>query len=129
MYKRKRNNYHFLFLLVFVCALKLFHIGYKRVHFSSDLLFNSFVKNYGSELALQDNVLEANKLIINNSILEFDLSEQLKSNGYFKQRIVEYSYPVKLNENSKFKITTLQEKINCNLKSKTTSFKLYECKK
>ena len=127
MYKGKKSNYHFLFLILLVCVLKLFHIGYKRVHFSTDLLFNAFVKNFGSEMALQEYVLEANKLIIDNQLINFDLSNNLKSNGYFKQRIVEFSYPVKLSEKSKFKITYLKEKVNCNLLSKSKKFKLYEC--
>ena len=127
MYKGKKSNYHFLFLILLICVLKLFHIGYKRVHFSTDLLFNSFVKNFGSEMALQEYVLEANKLIIDNQLINFDLSNNLKSNGYFKQRIVEFSYPVKLSEKSKFKITNLKEKVNCNLLSKSKKFKLYEC--
>ena len=127
MYKGKKSNYHFLFLILLVCVLKLFHIGYKRVHFSTDLLFNSFVKNFGSEMALQDYVLEANKLITDNQLINFDLSNNLKSNGYFKQRIVEFSYPVKLSEKSKFKITYLKEKVNCNLLSKSRKFNLYEC--
>ena len=123
----KKKSLYLITCLLLACAIKLFHIGYKRVHFSTDLLFNSFVKNFGSEMALQDYVLEANKLITDNQLINFDLSNNLKSNGYFKQRIVEFSYPVKLSEKSKFKITNLKEKVNCNLLSKSKKFKLYEC--
>ncbi len=127
MPKEKRNDLIFLFLILLVCIIKLFHIGYKRVHFSSDLLINSFKENYGKEVVLEKNILEANKLILDNKIKNFNLSSNLKLNHYFKQRIVEFSYPVKLNKNSKFIITSNKENLNCKLKSTSEKLKLYEC--
>tara|TARA_Y100001970_G_scaffold159719_1_gene195430 strand:+ start:6685 stop:7068 length:384 start_codon:yes stop_codon:yes gene_type:complete len=127
MLKEKRNDLIFLFLILLVCVLKLFHIGYKRVHFSTDLLINSFKENSGREIVVEKKILEANKLILDNKIQNFNISNNLKLNHYFKQRIVEVSYPIKLNQDSKFVITTNKEKLNCQLKSNSKEFKLYEC--
>ena len=61
MIKEKKNDLIFLFLIFLVCVLKLFHIGYKRVHFSTDLLINSFKENSGREIIVEKKILEANK--------------------------------------------------------------------
>ena len=50
-----------------------------------------------------------NKLI-SILITNFNLSEELMSNGYFKQRIVESSYQIRLNETSKA-VISLRNKI------------------
>ena len=47
--------------------------------------------------------------------------------NYFRQRIVEFSYPKRLNEKSKFLIVSIEENSNCTLKSKSKKIKLYEC--
>ena len=123
---KKKSLYLVTFLLL-VCAIKLFQIGYKRIHFSSDLLLGSFKKSFGDELALGKDVLEANKLISEENILDFNLSHKLMLNNYFRQRIVEFSYPKRLNKESKFLITSINENLNCTLVSKLEKVKLYEC--
>ena len=123
----ERNSLYLIIFVLLVCTLKLVHIGYKRIHFSPDLLLNSFKKNFGDQLAVSENVLDANKLILRQKILDFNLSKNLKANAYFRQRMIEFSYPIRLNKNSKFLITQNNEKVNCKLKSQSNKFKLYEC--
>tara|TARA_A100001015_G_scaffold288044_1_gene358511 strand:- start:5988 stop:6362 length:375 start_codon:yes stop_codon:yes gene_type:complete len=122
----KKSSYLFL-VIATICLLKLVQIGYKRINFSSEILFNSFTEDFGGNIALSKNIIEGYKLISQNKLPDFNLSKNLISNGYFKQRIVEYSYPIRLNKDSNHLISQFQEKINCKLKSQSENLKLYEC--
>ena len=102
MYQVKRNNLIFLFLIVVICLIKLFHIGYYRINFSTNLLFYTFKKDFANNQAVSDNVLEAYQLIRKSKISNFNLSNKLYLNGYFRQRIVEFSYPIRFDANSQF---------------------------
>ena len=127
MYQAKRNNFPFLFLIVLICLIKLFHIGYYRIHFSPNLLFHTFERDFANNKAVSDIVLEANQLIEKAKIVDFNLSSNLILNDYFKQRIVEFSYPIRLNENSKFIIAPSDLKLNCKINLESERIKLYEC--
>ena len=74
MYQVKRNNLIFLSLIAIICLIKLFHIGYYRVNFSTNLLFHAFEKDYANNLAVSDNVLEAHELIKKSNILDFNIA-------------------------------------------------------
>ncbi len=123
----KKSDLYIFAILIIVCVLKLVQIGYSRINFSTDILLNSFKKNYGEHIALKKDIIEAKKLLIENEITNFNLSEELMSNGYFKQRIVEFSYPIRLNETSKAVISLRNKSNKCKLKSKLNDLKLYEC--
>tara|TARA_B100000470_G_C19587440_1_gene300596 strand:+ start:225 stop:608 length:384 start_codon:yes stop_codon:yes gene_type:complete len=127
MYQAKRNNFPFLFLIVLICLIKLFHIGYYRIHFSPNLLFHTFERDFANNKAVSDIVLEANQLIEKAKIVDFNLSNNLILNDYFKQRIVEFSYPIRLNKNSKFIIAPSDLKLNCKINLESERIKLYEC--
>ena len=127
MYQIKRSNFIFLFLVVIICLIKLFHIGYYRVNFSTNLLFHAFKKDFANNQAVSVNVLEAYKLVKQSNITDFNLSNNLNLSGYFKQRIVEFSYPVRFDEKSKFVIGLSDSKLNCKIKLKSERIKLYEC--
>ena len=127
MHQVKRNNLIFLFLIVIICLIKLFHIGYYRINFSTNLLFHAFEKDFANNQAVSDNVLEAYQLIRKSKISDFNLSNNLILNDYFKQRIVEFSYPIRLNENSKFIIAPSDLKLNCKINLESKRIKLYEC--
>ena len=127
MYQAKRNNLIFLFLIVVICLIKLFHIGYYRINFSTNLLFHAFEKDYANNLAVSDNVLEAQELIKKSNILDFNLSNNLNLNSYFRQRIVEFSYPIRFNKNSKFLIALSDSNLNCKVILESERIKLHEC--
>ena len=127
MYQVKRNNLIFLFLIVVICLIKLFHIGYYRINFSTNLLFYTFKKDFANNQAVSDNVLEAYQLIRKSKISNFNLSNKLYLNGYFKQRIVEFSYPIRLDTNSQFVLALSHEEVSCSVRLKTQRLKLYEC--
>ena len=127
MYQVKRNNLIFLFLIVIICLIKLFHIGYYRVNFSTNLLFHSFEKDFANNLAVTENVLEAHELIKKSNIHDFNLSNNLNLSSYFRQRIVEFSYPIRFNKNSKFIIALSDSNLNCKVKLESERIKLHEC--
>ena len=127
MYQVKRNNLIFLFLIVVICLIKLFHIGYYRINFSTNLLFYTFKKDFANNQAVSDNVLEAYQLIRKSKISDFNLSNKLYSNGYFKQRIVEFSYPIRLDANSQFVLASSDSRLTCKVKLESKRIKLYEC--
>ncbi len=127
MYQVKRNNLISLSLIVIICLIKLFHIGYYRINFSSNLLFHAFEKDFANNLAVTEDVLEAHELIKKSKIPDFNLSNNLNLNNYFRQRIVEFSYPIRFNKNSKFVIALPDSKLNCKIKLESERIKLHEC--
>ena len=127
MYQVKRKNLFFLSLIVIICLVKLFHIGYYRVNFSTNLLLHSFDKDFANNLAVNQNVLEAHGLIKKSNIPDFNLSNNLNLSGYFRQRIVEFSYPVRFDENSKFIIALSDSRINCKIKIESERIRIHEC--
>ena len=127
MYQVKRNNLISLSLIVIICLIKLFHIGYYRINFSSNLLLHAFEKDFANNLAVTEDVLEAHELIKKSKIPDFNLSNNLNLNNYFRQRIVEFSYPIRFNKNSKFVIALPDSKLNCKIKLDSERIKLHEC--
>ena len=127
MYQVKRNNLIFLSLIVIICLIKLFHIGYYCINFSSNLLFHAFEKDFANNLAVTEDVLEAHELIKKSKIPDYNLSKNLNLNNYFRQRIVEFSYPIRFNKNSKFVIALPDSKLNCKIKLESERIKLHEC--
>jgi polyphosphate kinase len=105
----------------------LLHIGSQRINFSPNIFFHSFEKNYGDNLAVSDIVIEGSKLIKKINKSNFNLSNKLYSNSYFKQRIVEFSYPIRLDTNSQFVLALSHEEFSCSVRLKTQRLKLYEC--
>jgi hypothetical protein len=127
MYQIKRNNLIFLTLIGLICLIKLFHIGYFRVNFSTNLLLHSFEKNFANNAAVNENILDAHGLIKKSNIPNFTLSNNLILSGYFRQRIVEFSYPIRFEKNSKFLVALSDSKLSCKVKLETERIKLYEC--
>ena len=58
-------------------------------------------------------IIETNKILISNNIQKFNLSKNLKNDMYSYQRIIEFNYPIKFDEKSKFKLSIIEERQNC----------------
>ena len=125
--KQKQKKITFFSVVLLICLIKLFHIGYYRINFSTNLLFYTFKKDFANNQAVSDNVLEAYQLIRKSKISNFNLSNKLYSNGYFKQRIVEFSYPIRLDTNSQFVLALSDSRLTCKVKLESKRIKLYEC--
>ena len=114
-------------MVLSICLIKLLHIGTQRIHFSPNILFHSFEKNYNDNLAVFDIIIEGNKLVKKINKSNFNLSNKLYSDGYFRQRIIEFSYPIRLDANSQFVLALSHEELSCGVRLKTQRLKLYEC--
>tara|TARA_B100001123_G_C15211259_1_gene987361 strand:+ start:1090 stop:1473 length:384 start_codon:yes stop_codon:yes gene_type:complete len=123
----------FFYLLFIFCLVKLYHIAYISLQFSPNLLINSFNKNVGAEISLGrtgEDVIPLKKFFSNKNISEFNLSSEiLKNSEIYYQRIIEFTYPIKMNQKSNILVTHKNEdkQENCNLLHKTKNFHIYEC--
>lgn len=125
---------NFFIALFVLCLIKLFHISYKSVNFSPNLLFNSFQENAGEDVSLGFafiDVVPIRNYFKNENISEFNISEEiLKNHQIYYQRIVELSYPVKMNIKSSTLVALKSEDLNniCELLKETANLGVYECK-
>jgi hypothetical protein len=123
-----------IFLLFLLCLAKLYHIADRRMNFSLDLLINSFSLNAGERSSLEPfagDVIKIKDYFLIKKVSEYKLSEDiLKNCPRCSQRIIEFIYPVKFNQNSAFLIAYKNEEKqkNCKIVSFTESYNIYECK-
>jgi len=119
-------------LIIFFFILGIFQIYYlfdKRSNFQIEILKNPFKRDLHANLTLPDIVIEANQILKSKNIISFNLSENIKKDMYLYQRIIEFNYPIKFSENSKFFITPFEEnKKNCEKISEKKLVSLYKCK-
>ena len=119
-------------LIIFFFILGIFQIYYlfdKRSNFQTEILKNPFKRDSHANLTLPDIVIEANQILKSKNIISFNLSENIKKDMYLYQRIIEFNYPIKFSENSKFFITPFEEnKKNCEKISEKKLVSLYKCK-
>ena len=119
-------------LIIFFFILGIFQIYYlfdKRSNFQIEILKNPFKRDSHANLTLPDIVIEANQILKSKNIISFNLSENIKKDMYLYQRIIEFNYPIKFSENSKFFITPFEEnKKNCEKISEKKLVSLYKCK-
>ena len=123
------------YLILLLCFFKLFHVAYKSVQFSPNILFNSFKRNVAEKSSLgfaSNDVIPLRNFFLDRNISEFTLSKKIieeKDNNILYMSIIEFNYPIKLSENSAILIAYKNEKVetNCNLLNITENYNLYEC--
>ena len=123
------------YLILLLCFFKLFHVAYKSVQFSPNILFNSFKRNVAEKSSLgfaSNDVIPLRNFFLDRNISEFTLSKKFvedKDNNILYMSIIEFNYPIKLSENSPIFITYKNEKVktNCNLHLITENYNTYEC--
>jgi len=122
-----------IIVISIVCLLQFILIAH-RLSFNTDLLFNFYKKNYGMVESLKINkgfasVLDIRKLSKKNNIKNFQLSEKLQK-PFFYSRIIETSYPIRLDQNSKYYFAFKSEFVKkCLLIENSGEINLYECRK
>ena len=111
------NNNKIKILLVLLIFLQLFYIANKRLGFETEILKKSFLKDFGSEYVMTNDVLELKKITKNLKLKKFNISKKLSENVFFFQRSIEFLYPIKIDKKSKNTFFSSQEKIpsNCNI--------------
>ena len=91
----------FKFFFIILCVIQLFYIFHFRSGFKYEIIKNPFNENAGISYALSAEVIEANSILKKQKVIDFNLSEDLKKNTYLYQRIIEFNYPIRINESSK----------------------------
>ena len=99
MAEMKIKKFKFFFLIL--CVIQLFYIFHFRSGFKYEIIKNPFNENAGISYALSAEVIEANSILKKQKIIDFNLSEGLKKDTYLYQRIIEFNYPIRINESSK----------------------------
>ena len=92
----------FKFFFIILCVIQLFYIFHFRSGFKYEIIKNPFNENAGISYALSSEVIEANSILKKQKVTDFNLSESLKKDTYLYQRIIEFNYPIRINESSKF---------------------------
>jgi len=91
----------FKFFFIILCVIQLFYIFHFRSGFKYEIIKNPFNENAGISYALSAEVIEANSILKKQKVIDFNLSEGLKKDTYLYQRIIEFNYPIRINESSK----------------------------
>ena len=122
-----------IIVILVICFLQFILIAH-RLSFNTDLLFHFYKKDYGMVESLKVNkgfvsVLNIVKLSKKNNIKNFQLSEKLRESSFYSI-IVETSYPIKVDNNSKYYFA-FKDKIvkDCTLIENLGEINLYECRK
>ena len=117
------------FFLLILCVLQIFYIFQYRSGFQLEVIKNPFKKNSGIYYAVSSEVIESRDIIEKNQLKSFNLSKKLKENTYLYQRIIEFNYPLRLTESSKY-IFYLNDEIipdYCEVLEASESLKITKC--
>ena len=89
------------FFFIILCVIQLFYIFHFRSGFKYEIIKNPFDENSGISHALSAEVIESKLILKKQKAIDFNLSESLKKDTYLYQRIIEFNYPIRINESSK----------------------------
>ena len=108
-----KNNKTLIFFFLFG-LLQIYYLYSKRSNFDFNVLSDPFKENSYLEKVLEKPVLETKIILQANKLKKFNLSENLSNkDSYFYQRIIEYNYPIRLDENSEYTFFLKNENSNC----------------
>ena len=119
----------FKFFFIILCVIQLFYIFHFRSGFKYEIIKNPFNENAGISHALSAEVIEVNSILKKQKVTDFNLSESLKKDTYLYQRIIEFNYPIRINESSKLVFFLNAEDIpsTCELIETGKYLKLTKC--
>ena len=124
----------FFYLLFVLCLVKLYHIADRSLQFSPNLLINSFKQNVEERSSLGNlsvDVIPIRNFFLNKNVLEYKLSKEiLKNHEIYYQRLMEFTYPIKIKQKASILVSLKNEatKSDCKLLHSTRGFNIYECK-
>ena len=99
-------------LFLIICILQLFYLFNFRSGFRYEIIKDPFNENSGITYAVSKEIIESKDILKRNKIVHFNLSKKLKDDDYFYQRSLEYNYPIKINQSSKFVFFSINEDIS-----------------
>ena len=115
--------------LVVICILQLLYLLNLRSGFQYEIFKDPFTENSGLSYALSPEIIESKKILKNQKINHFNLSENLRKKNYFFQRAIEFNYPIRMLDESKLLLFELKEELpsNCKLIESGQYLKLAKC--
>ena len=81
--KSFQNNNKIKFILIFIIFFQIFYIANKRLSFKTEILKNSFIKDFGSEYVMTSDILELKKITNDLKLEKFNISKKLNENVFF----------------------------------------------
>ena len=123
--KIKKLKFFFLIL----CVIQLFYIFHFRSGFKYEIIQNPFNENAGISYALSAEVIEAKSILKKQKVIDFNLSEGFKKDTYLYQRVIEFNYPIRINEISEFVLFLNEEYVpgTCKVIETGKHVKLAKC--
>ena len=132
----KIKKFKFFFLIL--CIIQLFYIFHFRSGFKYEIIKNPFNESSGIFYALHPSVVESNDFLKKHKANDFNLSESLKlgenlttpnKNTYFYQRSIEFNYPIRISEISRYVFFLKEEQVlkTCKVIETAKFIKLAQC--
>jgi len=116
-------------LFIIICTLQIFYLFQFRSGFEYEIIKDPFNKNAGISSALSSEVIESRNILNKYEVDNFNLSKNLKENTYFYQRSIEFNYPLRIDQSSKFILFSINEDINkdCKILEAGIHLRLIQC--
>lgn len=116
-------------LFIIICTLQIFYLFQFRSGFEYEIIKDPFNKNAGISSALSSEVIESRDILNKYEVDNFNLSKNLKENTYFYQRSIEFNYPLRIDQSSKFILFSINEDINkdCKILEAGIHLRLIQC--
>ena len=117
------------FFFIILCVIQLFYIFHFRSGFKYEIIKNPFDENSGISHALSPEVIESKLILKKQKVIDFNLSKSLKKDTYFYQRSIEFNYPIRINEISRFVFFLNEEHVlsTCKVIETGKHIKLAQC--
>ena len=127
MFYRKIKKIRILFIII--CILQLFYMFQFRIGFQYEVIKNPFKKDSGVSFVVPSEIIETSRILKKQKVKDFNLSETIKNNDYLYKKIIEFNYPIRMNENSKMIFFLNKENIldNCKVIETGKYFKFTQC--
>ena len=116
-------------LFLIICILQLFYLFTFRSGFKYEIIKDPFNENSGISYAVSSEVIESRDILKKYEATRFNLSKKLKDDVYFYQRSLEFNYPIRINQSSKFVFFSINEDISekCKVIETGKYLKLTQC--
>jgi hypothetical protein len=116
-------------LFLIICILQLFYLFNFRSGFQYEIIKDPFNENSGISYAVSSEVIESRDILKKYEATRFNLSKKLKDDVYFYQRSLEFNYPIRINQSSKFVFFSINEDISekCKVIETGKYLKLTQC--
>ena len=123
------KNKKFKFLLFIIIFIQLIYISNQRLSFKIEIIRNSFLKDFGLEYIMTNDLIELKKIVNDLNLGKFNISTNLQENTFFNQRSIELLYPIKFDKNFKKIFYRVDEDIpyKCKILNKFKYLMLLQC--